>query len=41
MLKNSDESVEKNHNRNWPYLPDYPCRIIGSSQSGKTNVLLN
>ena len=27
----------------WPYIPDYPYRIliIGGSGSGKTNVLLN
>ena len=31
------------HNRNWPYTPDHPYRIliIGGSGSGKTNVLLN
>ena len=31
------------HNRNWPYIPDHPYRmlIIGSWRSGKTNVLLN
>ena len=31
------------HNKNWPYTPDDPYRIliIGSSGSGKTNVLLN
>ena len=43
MMKNYDESVEINHNRNWLYIPDHPYRIliIGSSGSGKTNVLLN
>ena len=43
MMKNYYESVEINHNTNWPYLPDYPYRIliIGGSGSGKTNVLLN
>ena len=27
----------------WPYIPDHPCRIliIGSSGSGKTNLLSN
>ena len=31
------------HNKNWPYTPDHPYRIliIGGSRSGKTNVLLN
>ena len=43
MMKNHDESVEINHNPNWPYIPDHPCRIliIGGSGSGNTNVLLN
>ena len=42
-MKNYNESVEINHNPNWPYIPDYPYRIliIGGSGSGKTNVLLN
>ena len=42
-MKNYDESVEINHNPNWPYIPDHPYRIlvIGGSESGKTNVLLN
>ena len=31
------------HNKNWPYIPDHPYRIliIGASGPGKTNVLLN
>ena len=31
------------HNKNWPYIPDHPYRIliIRGSGSGKTNVLLN
>ena len=31
------------HNKNWPYTPDHPHRIliIGGSGSGKTNALLN
>ena len=43
MMKNYDQSVEINHNPNWPYTPDQPCRIsiIDGSRSGKTNVLLN
>ena len=33
----------KEHNKNWPYIPDHPCRIlkIGGSGSGKTNALLD
>ena len=47
---NFDNYVSENrteHNRNWPYIPDKPYRIliIGSSgsgeTSGKTNVLQN
>ena len=36
---NYDESVEINHNQNWPYIPGEPYRmlIIGSSGLGKTN----
>ena len=43
MMKNYDQSVETNHNPNWPYIPDHPYRIlfIGGSGSGKTNALLN
>ena len=31
------------HNKKWPYIPEYPYRmlIIGGSGSGKTNSLLN
>ena len=36
-MRNYDESVEVNHNPNWPYR----ILIIVGSQSGKTNVLLN
>ena len=34
---------KKEHNLNWPYIPDYPYRIliIGGSGTGKTNALLN
>ena len=34
---------EKEHNLNWPYIPDHPYRIliIGGSGTGKTNALLN
>ena len=43
---NFDDIVNENktvHNKNWPYIPDHPYRIliIGDSGSGKTNVLLN
>ena len=43
MMKNYDQSFETNHNPKWPYILDHPYRIliIGSSGSGKTNVLLN
>ena len=43
MMKIYDQSVEINHNTNWPYIPDYPHRIviIAGSRSGKTNVLLS
>ena len=41
-----DNCVNENkteHNKNWPYIPDHPYRmiIIGGSGSGKTIVLLN
>ena len=34
---------KKEHNPNWPQIPDHPYRllIIGSSGFGKTNALLN
>ena len=43
---NFDDYVNENktgHNKNCPYIPDHPYRIliIGGSGSGKTNVLLN
>ena len=48
---NSDDYINKKnrvalktiHNKNWPYIPDHPYRIliIGGSGSGKTNLLLN
>ena len=33
----------KEHNPNWPEIPDHPCRIIivGDSGSVKSNALLN
>ena len=41
-----DDYVNENkivHNKNWPYIPNHPHRIliVGSSGSGKANVLLN
>ena len=43
---NFDDYLNENkteHNKNWPYTPDHPYRIliIGGSGSGKTNLLLN
>ena len=42
-MKYYDQSVKINHNWNYPYMPDHPCRtfIIGGSGSGRTYVLLN
>ena len=45
MIKFDDYANENRteHNKNWPYIPDHPYRIliIGGSGSGKTNLLLN
>ena len=46
LMISFDDYVNENkteHNKNWPYTPDHPYRIliIGGSGSGKTNVLLN
>ena len=43
---NFDDYVNENktrYNKNWPYIPDHPYRIliIGGSGSGKTNLLFN
>ena len=43
---NFDDYVHENkteHNKNWPYIPDHPYRIliIAGSGSGKTILLLN
>ena len=42
-MKNYDQSVAINQNRNWSYIRYHPYRILitGGSGSGKTNVLLN
>ena len=45
MFNLDDITNENNteHNKKWPYIPGYPCRIliIADSGSGKTNALLN
>ena len=43
---NFDDYINENktkHNPKWPYIPDHRYRIllIGVSESGKTNALLN
>ena len=43
---NFDNYVNENkteHNKNWPFIPDHPYKILitGGSGSGKTNVWLN
>ena len=40
---NIQTRMKKEHNLNWPYIPDHPYRIliIGGSGTGKTNALLN
>ena len=42
-LDDIKDECNKGHNNKWPYIPDYPYRllIIGGSGSGKTNALLN
>ena len=37
------ENTKKEHNSNWPQIPDHPYRIlvIGGSGSGKTNSLFS
>ena len=42
MINYVNENKTK-HNKNWPYIPDHPYRIliIGGSGSEKTNLLLN
>ena len=42
-LDNITNENNKEQNKKWPFIPDHPYRIflIGGSESGKTNVLLN
>ena len=42
-LDNITNENNKEHNKKWPYIPDYSYKIliIGGSGSGKTNALLN
>ena len=42
-LDNITNESNKEHNKKWPYIPDYSYKIliIGGSGSGKTNALLN
>ena len=41
---NFDDYINQNkteHNKNWPYTPDHPYRLVIGLRSGKTNLLLN
>ena len=43
---NFDDIINENktkHNKNWPFIPDHPYKIliIGGSRSGKANALIN
>ena len=42
-LDNITNENNKVHNKKWPYIPDYlyVILIIGGSESGKANALLN
>ena len=33
-MKSYNQSVEINHNQNWPDIPDHPYRILAISGSG-------
>ena len=33
MMRNYNKSVEINHNSNWPYIPDYPYKILNAATS--------
>ena len=39
-MENYDQSIEINHNRYWPYIPDHPYRILitGVSGSGRPGI---
>ena len=39
MMKNYDESVERNHNPNWPYIFDDPYRILMTVVQGQTKLM--
>ena len=43
VIKRNFNENKTGHNKNWPYTPDQPYRILKTrgSGSGKTNVLLN
>ena len=28
MMENYDQSININHNPNWPYIPDHPYRVL-------------
>ena len=38
-MKNYDQSVEINHNPNWPYIPDHPYRILITVGSGSEKLM--
>ena len=38
MIKNYDQSIEINHNPNWPYIPDHLYRILIIVGSGSGNI---
>ena len=42
-LDSITNKTNKKHNEKWPYIPDHPYRIliIGGSESGKANALIN
>ena len=43
IIKSYEKSVKINHNPNWPYIPDYPYRIliIGGSGLITSNAILD